>query len=349
MMQLRLLGKSGLRVSELALGTMTFGEDWGWGAGQETARQIFERYTAAGGNFIDTSNNYTNGTSETFVGEFIHAQRDRYVVATKYTLRLTTGDEHNPNLGGNSRKSMLRSVENSLRRLNTDYIDLLYLHMWDYTTPVEEVLRAADDLVRAGKVLYFGFSDTPAWVVSHAVAKAEDLGWTRPVAMQIPYSVAGRDVERDVLPMARAYDLAILPWGLLAGGVLTGKYSQTENGAPRRESEVSDRGLRLGEAVQAIADEMGRSPSQVAINWVRQQQERALIIPILGARTLEQVTDNLACLEWELSEKQLSRLDEASKISYDFPLGWLEGARRYVYGKTYDLVDPHNERRLPKL
>ncbi|MFN2197206.1 MAG: aldo/keto reductase [Anaerolineales bacterium] len=343
MMQLRLLGKSGLRVSELALGTMTFGEDWGWGAGQETARQIFERYTAAGGNFIDTSNNYTNGTSETFVGEFIHAQRDRYVVATKYTLRLTTGDEHNPNLGGNSRKSMLRSVENSLRRLNTDYIDLLYLHMWDYTTPVEEVLRAADDLVRAGKVLYFGFSDTPAWVVSHAVAKAEDLGWTRPVAMQIPYSVAGRDVERDVLPMARAYDLAILPWGLLAGGVLTGKYSQAENGAPRRESEVSARGLRLGEAVREIAAEVGRSASQVAINWVRQQPGN--VIPILGARTVAQIEDNLACLDFRLSEAQMAKLDEIAEFKVGFPNSFLKGGhvRGLIFGDTFARLENHRE------
>ena len=343
MMQLRLLGKSGLRVSELALGTMTFGEDWGWGAGQETARQIFERYTAAGGNFIDTSNNYTNGTSETFVGEFIHAQRDRYVVATKYTLRLTTGDEHNPNLGGNSRKSMLRSVENSLRRLNTDYIDLLYLHMWDYTTPVEEVLRAADDLVRAGKVLYFGFSDTPAWVVSHAVAKAEDLGWTRPVAMQIPYSVAGRDVERDVLPMARAYDLAILPWGLLAGGVLTGKYSRAADGAPRRESEVSERGLRLGAAVQAIADEVGRSPSQVAINWVRQQPGN--VIPILGARTVAQIEDNLACLDFRLSEAQMAKLDEIAEFKVSFPNSFLKGehVRGLIFGDTFARLENHRE------
>ena len=343
MMQLRLLGKSGLRVSELALGTMTFGEDWGWGAGQETARQIFERYTAAGGNFIDTSNNYTNGTSETFVGEFIHAQRDRYVVATKYTLRLTTGDEHNPNLGGNSRKSMLRSVENSLRRLNTDYIDLLYLHMWDYTTPVEEVLRAADDLVRAGKVLYFGFSDTPAWVVSHAVAKAEDFGWTRPVAMQIPYSVAGRDVERDVLPMARAYDLAILPWGLLAGGVLTGKYSQAENGAPRRESEVSARGLRLGEAVREIAAEVGRSASQVAINWVRQQPGN--VIPILGARTVAQIEDNLACLDFRLSEAQMAKLDEIAEFKVGFPNSFLKGGhvRGLIFGDTFARLENHRE------
>lgn len=343
MMRLRLLGHSGLRVSELCLGTMTFGEDWGWGADKAASRAIFEHFTEAGGNFIDTSNNYTNGTSETFVGEFIHAARDRYVVATKYTLRLTTGDAQNPNLGGNSRKSMARSVENSLRRLNTDYIDLLYLHMWDYMTPVEEVLRAADDLVRAGKVLYFAFSDTPAWVVSYAIAKAEDYGWTRPVAIQVPYSVAGRDVERDVLPMARQHDLAILPWGLLDGGVLSGKYSQPANGDPRRESEVSEREIKLGEAVQAVASEAGCSPSQVAINWVRQQPGN--VIPILGARTEAQIADNLRCLDFTLTEAQMAKLNELADFKIGFPNSFLKSdhVRGLIHGGTFARLDHHRE------
>jgi aryl-alcohol dehydrogenase-like predicted oxidoreductase len=343
MMRLRLLGHSGLRVSELCLGTMTFGEDWGWGADKAASRTIFERFVETGGNFIDTSNNYTNGTSETFVGEFIHAARDRYVVATKYTLRLTTGDGQNPNLGGNSRKSMARSVENSLRRLDTDYIDLLYLHMWDYMTPVEEVLRAADDLVRAGKVLYFAFSDTPAWVVSYAIAKAEDYGWTRPVAIQVPYSVAGRDVERDVLPMARQHDLAILPWGLLNGGVLSGKYSQPANGDPRRESEVSERGLKLGEALRLIAAEAGRSPSQVAINWVRQQPGN--VIPILGARTEEQIADNLLCLDFTLTAEQMAKLNELADFKIGFPNSFLKSdhVRGLIHGDTFARLDHHRE------
>lgn len=344
MMRLRLLGKSGLRVSELALGTMTFGEDWGWGADKDSSRQIFERFVEAGGNFIDTSCNYTNGTSEKFVGEFIHEQRDRYVVATKYTLRLTTGDDQNPNLGGNSRKSMFRSVENSLRRLDTDYIDLLYLHMWDYMTPVEEVLRAADDLVRAGKVLYFAFSDTPAWVVSYAVARAEDHGWTRPVAIQIPYSLAGRDVERDVLPMAHQYELAVLPWGLLGGGVLTGKYSDPAGDEPRREDEVSERGQRLGEAVKEIAADVGRTPSQVAINWVRQQPGN--IIPILGARTLAQIEDNLGCLEFELTGEQMARLDELAEFKIGFPNSFLKNdhVRGLIFGETFARIDNYYDR-----
>jgi aryl-alcohol dehydrogenase-like predicted oxidoreductase len=177
----KLLGKSGLRVSELALGTMTFGEDWGWGASHEESRRIFEAFAEAGGNFIDTSNNYTNGTSERFVGEFIAAERERFVIATKYSLTTTRTD---PNAGGNHRKNMRQAVEASLKRLNTDYIDLYWLHMWDYTTPIEEVMRAFDDLVRVGKVLYVGFSDTPAWVVARANTLAELRGWSRVVAFQ---------------------------------------------------------------------------------------------------------------------------------------------------------------------
>ena len=200
-MRYRYLGPSGLRVSELCLGTMTFGEDWGWGANAEVSREIFDCFAKAGGNFIDTACNYTNGTSEKLVGEFIHAERDRYVVATKYTLRIHTGNKMDANLGGNSRKTMTRRVEDSLRSLQTDYIDLLYLHMWDETTPVDEVLRAADDLVRAGKLLYFAFSDTPAWVISYAIAKAEDHGWTQPVAVQFPYSL-----------LSAAWKMTWCPW-----------------------------------------------------------------------------------------------------------------------------------------
>lgn len=342
-MRYKLLGRSGLRVSELCLGTMTFGDDWGWGADRATSQQLFERFAEAGGNFIDTANNYTNGASETFVGEFIKAERDRFVVATKYTLRLTTGNTRDANLGGNSRKSMHRSVENSLRRLGTDYIDLLYLHMWDYMTPVEEVLRGADDLIRAGKVLYFAFSDTPAWVVSYAIAKAEDYGWSRPVAMQIPYSLRNRAVEREVLPMARSHDLAILPWGLLEGGVLTGKYSQP-SAEPRREASISDAELAAGEAVVQLAQSLGRSPAQVAINWVRQQP--GVVIPILGCRTEAQLQDNLGCLEFRLSDEQLTALSRIADFKPGFPNSFLHSnhVRNLIFGDTFAQIDNH---RLP--
>lgn len=340
-MRLRLLGKSGLRVSELCLGTMTFGEDWGWGADKVTSRRIFERFAEAGGNFIDTSNNYTNGTSEQIVGECIQAERDRFVVATKYTLRLTTGNPNDTNLGGNSRKSMHRSVENSLRRLNTDYIDLLYLHMWDYVTPVEEVLRGVDDLIRAGKVLYFAFSDTPAWVVSYAIAKAEDFGWSRPLGIQIPYSLLDRDVERDILPMAGEHDLAILPWGMLESGVLTGKYS-SKSDEPRRESHVGERGLAAGEVVVKLAREIGRTPAQVAINWVRQQPGN--LIPILGCRSEKQIEDNLGCLDFRLTDEQMAELSKVADFKIGFPSSFLHSnhVRGLIFGDTFALLDQHN-------
>ncbi len=219
-MDYRLLGNSGLRVSELCLGTMTFGEDWGWGASKEESRRIFDCFVEAGGNFIDTSCNYTNGTSEKLVGEFTRGDRDHFVIATKYGL---TERKSDPNFGGNHRKNMRRSVEGSLRRLGTDYIDLLYLHMWDFTSPIEEVMRSFDDLVRSGKVLHIGFSDTPSWVVSSADMLAELRGWAPVLAFQGEYSLASRTPERDILPMVNALGLTFLAWGMLEGGELTGK------------------------------------------------------------------------------------------------------------------------------
>ena len=229
-MRYKLLGNSGLRVSELCLGTMTFGEDWGWGASKEDSRALFDAYREAGGNFIDTANFYTGGTSERFVGEFIASERDRFVVATKYTLTMRPGD---PNASGNHRKNMIQSVEASLRRLGTDYIDLYWLHAWDYLTPVEEVMRGLDDLVRAGKVLYVGVSDTPAWIVSQANTLAALRGWTPFVGLQIEYSLIERTVERELLPMAEAFGLTILAWSPLGSGVLTGKYLHPTPGETR--------------------------------------------------------------------------------------------------------------------
>ncbi len=337
MMRYQLLGNSGLRVSEMALGTMTFGEDWGWGADKDTSRQIFEAYVEVGGNFIDTSNNYTNGTSERYVGEFIASDRDQFVVATKYTLRMQNGNARNFNEGGNSRKSMVRSVEKSLQRLNTEYIDLLYLHMWDFMTPAAEVLRAMDDLVRAGKVLYVGFSDSPAWVISYAVALAERYGWTRPVAAQVPYNFSNRDAERNIMPMTHALNLTVTAWGLLGGGSLTGKYNE-ENGEAKRYEGVSDKAKATATALQAIAEDVGHSPAQVAVNWVRQKPG---VIPILGARTVAQVEDNLGALDFTLSDKQLARLDEVNDFELGFPLSFLtnDHVRGLVFGETFERID----------
>lgn len=348
-MRYKLLGKSGLRVSELCLGTMTFGETWGWGASKEESKKQFDLFAETGGNFIDTSVNYTDGTSETFLGEFLSGKRDQFVVATKYTL--TKPDSTDPNSGGNSRKNMRRSVEVSLKRLRTDYIDLLYLHMWDYLTPIEEVLRGLDDLVRAGKVNYIAISDTPAYIVSAANVMAELRGWSPFVGLQIPYSLIRRDAERDLLPMAKQWQMAVMPWGLIGGGILTGKYTE-ESGEPTRYDRDRTRSQIMGEtpraariravveAVKQVAEETGRSRAQIAINWVRQQQPKALMIPILGARTVDHLKDNLSVLEWELTGEQLKKLEDATLFELGFPHDFLPH-NEYIFGATHDLIDNH--------
>jgi aryl-alcohol dehydrogenase-like predicted oxidoreductase len=336
-MRYKLLGRSGLRVSEVALGTMTFGDAWGWGAPKEESRRMFEAFADAGGNFIDTACNYTDGQSEEFVGEFIRADRERIVLATKYTL---TSRRDDPNAGGNSRKSMVRTLEGSLRRLATDYVDLLWLHMWDGMTPVEEVVRALDDLVSAGKVLYVGISDTPAWVVSQAVMLADLRGWSRFVAVQAPYSLADRDVERELLPMARSLELAFTPWGMLEGGALTGKYL-SETGEGRRYERAGDRVNAIAREVLGVAEEIGATPSQVAIAWVRAQPW--LTVPILGARTEEQLRDNLRALDVDLASEHVERLSAAGGFDVGFPRSFLESdhVRGLIFGDTFDLIDDH--------
>ncbi|RIK42535.1 MAG: aldo/keto reductase [Chloroflexi bacterium] len=339
-MRYKLLGHSGLRVSELCLGTMTFSTDWGWGADEKTCAEIFDGFVEAGGNFIDTANNYTNGASETIVGKLIGREREQFVVATKYTLRMANGNERNRNEGGNSRKSLRAAVEASLRRLNTDYIDLLYLHMWDFTTPVEEVMRGMDDLVHSGKVLYVGFSDTPAWVISYAIGLAERYGWARPVATQLPYSLLDRGAERDLIPMSRSYDLAVCAWGLLEGGALTGKYNVTSS-EPKRYKSVSQRERETAALLMDLAAETGHTPAQLAINWVRQQAPH--ILPILGVRTLAQLQDNLGVLDFRLTEEQLARLNQTSAFELGFPLSFLtsDHVRGLIFGESFALIDNH--------
>lgn len=348
-MRYKLLGGSGLRVSELCLGTMTFGEAWGWGASKDVSRGIYDAFMGAGGNFIDTANVYTNGESEEFLGDFIAADRERVVLSTKYTNSLRAGD---PNGGGNHRKSMVQSVEGSLRRLKTDYIDLLWLHIWDFMTPVEEVMRAFDDLVRAGKILYAGISDTPAWIVARANTLAGLRGWTPFVGLQVEYSLVERTPERELLPMARALDIGVTAWSPLASGLLTGKYNApdaAESGAgspPRLDDPLgasfvqrNERNLSIAAEVVKVAGETGHSPAQVALNWVR----RKGAIPIIGARRLSQFQDNLACLDFDLSEEHVARLDEASRIAPGFPHEFFEKeiVRNFTYGGTFDLIENH--------
>jgi aryl-alcohol dehydrogenase-like predicted oxidoreductase len=318
-MRYKLLGRSGLRVSEVCLGTMTIGDAWGWGAPEAESLRMINAFAEAGGNFIDTSNNYTDGQSEEIIGRAIHADRDHFVLASKYTLSERIGDL---NAAGNHRKNMVRTVEAILRRLQSDYLDVLYLHMWDFTTPVEEILQAFDYLVRSGKILHYGFSDTPAWVVAKACSIAELRGWARPTVMQFEYSLLSRAPERDLLPMAEDAGLAVATWGVLEGGELTGKYNKPGE-EPRRSEQASAGALQLATTLMALAEELSRTPAQIAINWIRQQPRRVPLIPILGARRLSQLQDNLGCLAFELSAAHMQQLAMASPISLGFPHDFL--------------------------
>jgi aryl-alcohol dehydrogenase-like predicted oxidoreductase len=328
----RLLGRSGLRVSPLSLGTMTFGSDWGWGADENESRRIFDTYVDRGGNFIDTASVYTDGSSEKLVGAFAREKRNRLVIATKFTCASVKGD---PNSGGNHRKNMVQTVEQSLKRLGFEAIDLLYLHAWDGTTPVEEVMRAFDDLVRAGKVHYAGISDTPAWQVARMQTLADLRGWAPFVALQVEYNLVQRTVERDLLPMARALGLGVTPWSPLASGVLTGKYTArdldqrveasaqgTRRNVAAGNGSLTERSLRIADAVKEVAAELGRSPGQVAIAWTMQHQ--AVTSPILGARTVAQLEENLGALEVSLPPEQVQKLAAVSAIELGFPHDFLQ-------------------------
>jgi aryl-alcohol dehydrogenase-like predicted oxidoreductase len=343
----RLLGKTGLRVSGVCLGAMVFGDERGsWGAPRAECSRIFELFAEAGGNFIDTASNYAGGASEAIVGELIAAERGRWVVATKYTVSSQPDD---PNSGGNHRKSLVQSLERSLRRLGTEYIDVLWVHAPDRFTPIDEVLRALDDQVRAGKVLYTGISDFPAWRVAHAIALADERGLTRFAGLQVPYSLIERTVERELLPMANALELTVTGWAPLGGGLLTGRYgsdlprpSDTRVagiGGSYEQSATRERNLQIADVANAIAKERDATTSQVAIAWILEQQQRASIVPILGVRTGAQLQDNLAALELDLTLNELERLETASRAELGFPHDF--DVARLVYGNTERLIDDH--------
>jgi aryl-alcohol dehydrogenase-like predicted oxidoreductase len=341
-MNFRLLGKSGLRVSELCLGTMTFGEDWGWGSPRDEARQIYDAFREAGGNFVDTANVYTNGTSETLLGEFMSDHRERVVLATKYSGAAPTTD---PNASGNHRKSLVQALEASLRRLKTDYIDLYWLHMWDQLTPVEEVMRALDDLIRQGKVLYAGISDAPAWWIAEGNTLATLRGWSPFVSLQIEYSLLERTVERELIPMAKAFGLGVTAWSPLAGGVLSGKYASGQGNDARYSSDMMksrlpdrERTKRPVGALNQVSKQLGRSEAQVALAWLRHRD--VPVIPIIGARKISQLQDNLASLTITLDREQLTILDDASRIELGFPhdLYQVDLVRMLVYGGLRDRI-----------
>ncbi|MBO0769960.1 MAG: aldo/keto reductase [Actinobacteria bacterium] len=336
-MRYRTFGPSGLRVSELFLGTMTFGGAWGWGASAGECRKMLDAYAEAGGNVIDTASAYTEGESERIVGQLLGADRDRFVVMTKYTITLDGSD---PNASGNHRKSLVRSLEQSLTRLRTGYIDLLWVHIWDPLTPAEEMMRAIDDVVRAGKVLYAGISDAPAWVVSRANTLADWHGWTPFTGLQVPYSLARRDIERDLLPMAESLGLSVAAWSPLANGLLTGKFTRPGDPGPARirhtGQDISQRELRIAREVDAVADELGATSSQVALAWTMTRHR--WVHPLIGARNARQLAENLAAATLVLPEEALRRLDEASAIEPGFPTDTIESTRAFIYGPVHERV-----------
>lgn len=332
-MRYTLLGSSGLRVSEVALGTMTFGTDWGWGASEAEAAKQFELFADAGGTLIDTANKYTNGTAESILGGLLAADRDHFVVGTKYSLNVRDGDV---NAGGNHRKNLVQSLEASLRRLRTDRVDILWLHAWDYLTPPEEVMRALDDQVRLGKVLYLGVSDTPAWVVAQLQTLAAARGWSAFAGLQIEYSLVQREVERELVPMARGLGLGILAWGPLGSGVLSGKYSHpAQQSGDRRLAGIDPARLAIARSVADVASDLGLSSSVVALAWLR---ARGGVIPILGARTTQQLSDNLGCLDVELPAEAIARLDQVSHVARGFPHDFLAAAD-YIFGGLSSQLD----------
>jgi aryl-alcohol dehydrogenase-like predicted oxidoreductase len=342
-MKYRLFGKSGLRVSEAALGTMTFGQERGWGAPKDESRKVYDAFREAGGNFIDTANIYTDGTSESFLGEFLEGHRDSVVLATKYSNAAPGND---PNAAGNHRKSMMQAVEASLKRLRTDYIDLYWVHIWDAITPVEEVMRGLDDLVRQGKVLYVGISDVPAWWIAQANTLADLRGWSRFVGLQIPYNLIERTVERELIPMAKALDIGVTAWSPLSNGVLTGKYhghGGSELGRMNSETMKTfmpeqQRATRIVAAVKIVSEQTGCSMAQVALAWLRYRP--VPVIPIIGARKLTQLQDNLASFDLELSAEHLKSLEEASRVELGFPqdLYAIKAVGAIRYGGMRDLI-----------
>jgi aryl-alcohol dehydrogenase-like predicted oxidoreductase len=315
-------GRSGLRVSPFCLGAMTFGEDLGWGSSVEESQRIIDRFVELGGNFIDTANRYTNGHSEKIIGDHVgrhSARRDRLVIATKFSCNLYPGD---PNGGGSGRKSIIAACENSLRRLQTDYIDLYWLHNWDVNTPIEETMAALEDLVRAGKVRYIGVSDTPAWKIAEANVMARFRGWSAFVGLQIEYSLLERTVEQELVPMARELGLGITPWSPLKGGALSGKYTRRNAGQIKPDRFIADtvfteRTYAIVDELDVIAKARESTVARVALAWV--QAQPGVTSTLIGARRLAQLEDNLKALDVELSAEELGRLDALTKPTFGFP------------------------------
>lgn len=326
----RTLGRSGLRVAPLALGTMTFGTEWGWGSSADTARAIFDAYLESGGNFVDTADGYTNGTSESLIGDFMAARgdRDRVVLATKFSFSQRAGD---PNAGGNGRKHVVRALEASLRRLRTDWIDVYWLHAWDRVTPLEEVVRTMSDLVSAGKLRYWGISNAPAWVIARAVTLADERGLERPIALQLEHSLVERNIEREHLPLASELGLGVCPWSPLASGLLSGKYRRDgvapigdgrleltkSSGNPAFEKLLNARNWHIVDTLVDVAAELERTPAEVAMAWVTQRP--GVTSTILGATRPTQLASAIGALELRLPDDARARLDAAGAPEVQYP------------------------------
>jgi len=347
-----LLGKSGLRVSPLCLGTMTFGTEWGWGAPRETAFALLDRFFEAGGNFVDTADGYTGGTSETFIGDWLaeRKNRDRAVLATKFTFAAAQGD---PNSGGNGRKNVHRALEASLRRLRTDYVDLYWLHAWDGVTPVEEVVSTLGDLVRAGKIRHWGLSDVPAWYFARAQSLAEARGSDRAVALQLEYSLVERNIEREHIPAALELGAGVCPWSPLASGLLSGKYTREGvkakgdgrlaaiqgSGNPAFEKLFTERNWAIVDALLAVAKRLDRSPAQVALAWTARRP--GVASTIVGATKPAQLEDNLRALESPLPADAVAELEAASRPELVHPYMFFQPAMRgMITGGTKVLAEP---------
>jgi len=321
-MRYKLLGNTGLKISEVAMGTGTFGTAWGWGCTRDESRDLFDLYVEAGGNLFDCADGYQNGEAETLLGEFVRHDRDNFILSTKYTTAVGALSVAKT---GNSRKAMMLGLEGSLSRLRTDHVDIFWVHMPDLVTPIDEIMRGLEDVVRAGKARYIGISDFPAWKVSRAVTLAELRGWSPVCAVQIEYSLAERTAEREIIPMADAYGLSVFVWAALGGGILTGKYRRNEigrltQGGGSIRSMMPNRERHILDVLETVAAEIGSTMAQVAIAWVRAKESRgSSFIPILGARNPGQLSDNLAAIDIELAGRHLAMLDEASAIEPGFP------------------------------
>jgi aryl-alcohol dehydrogenase-like predicted oxidoreductase len=335
-MRYRTFGRTGLRVSELFLGAMTFGEQGGVGAPPDECRRILDGYADAGGNVVDTAINYRGGASEEILGELLVGRRDRFVVASKYTV---SRDRTDPNGGGNHRKNLRLSLDVSLRRLRTDHLDVLWVHIWDDRTPIEETMRALDDEVRAGRVLYVGISDAPAWLVARANTLAEWRDWTPFAGLQVPYNLLQRDIERELLPMAEALGLTVAAWSPLGGGILSGKYDRPDgDGSATRldPTSLTDHQRVVARCVADVAADLGATSAQVALAWTRSRS--AAVHPIVGARRLEQLDDNLRSLDVVLPADAVARLEASTGFDVGFPTTFIDETRAWVLGAAAEPV-----------